>query len=161
MCALIDDVQENLNARSLAAVRPVGTTSLGFTEHPGWSDAELDKFEQYRNQGDLFREQPPRLLEPPLLIVHLHYHCASAGCSGHSQRIIDWELTALQRRYRNRSLDELKAAVTRNFWSIPFAAARAPLILVGNQEDVRRRASFTVLGLYYPRKFEQAQPMLF
>ena len=44
----------------------------------------------------------------------------------------------------------MKAAVQRNFFDIPFGHSRRPLIFVGNQEDVRRRASFTVLGLYYP-----------
>lgn len=31
-----------------------------------------------------------------------------------------------------------------------FGSKKEPLIFVGNQEDVRRRAAFTVLGLYYP-----------
>lgn len=75
---------------------------------------------------------------------------AREGCERHRQRIIDWELTALQARYRGRPEDELKAAVTRNFFEIPFAATRSPMVLVGNQEDVRRRSSFTILGLYYP-----------
>jgi hypothetical protein len=52
---------------------------------------------------------------------------------GHRQRILDWELTALQARYRPREEDKLKAAITRNLFEIPFAANRAPMIFVGNQ----------------------------
>lgn len=69
--------------------------------------------------------------------------------------------SAEQARYRARPEDELKEAVRRNFFEIPFASGRSPLIFVGNQEDVRRRASFTVLGLYYPKPgdVEQTTPL--
>lgn len=72
-------------------------------------------------------------------------------CAGHEQNIIDWELAALQARYRGKSVDQLKQAVTRNFRDIPFGPERSARIFVGNQENIRRRASFTILGLYYPR----------
>jgi hypothetical protein len=72
-------------------------------------------------------------------------------------RIIDWELTALQRRYRGRAEAELRVAIERNFLEIPFGEDRSPMIFVGNQENVQRRASFTVLGIYYPRKSDVEQ----
>jgi hypothetical protein len=150
MCELIAATKADINAQSLAAVRPAKVTRLEFTKHLGWNAVELQRFAAYRQQGDLFNETPPRLLDAPPWIVHLHYRCTSPVCEGHRQRIIDWELTALQSRYRSRSTPELKAAVERNFFQIPFDAKRSPLIFVGNQEDVRRRSSFTVLGLYYP-----------
>lgn len=161
MCELIAATKADINSRSLAAVRPAEAVGLEFTKHPGWSLDELDRFESYRRQGDLFNETPPRLLDPPSWIVHLIYRCQDPVCAGHRQRIIDWELTALQARYRSRTEEELRAAVTRNFFEIPFAVGRVPLIFVGNQEDVRRRASFTVLGLYYPEvgDIEQTTPL--
>jgi hypothetical protein len=157
MCQMLAATRTDINAKSLGAIRPTEAVRLDFTRHPGWSAEELARFAEYRRQGDLFNETPPRLLDPPLWIVHLNYRCEAPQCDGHRQRIIDWELSALQARYRNRSEDELKAAVTRNFFEIPFASSRAPLIFVGNQEDVRRRTSFTVLGLYYP-KTEDIEP---
>jgi hypothetical protein len=152
MCRLIDDVKADLNAPSLGAIRPATTPQLRFSEHPGWSEEELARFNAYRSQGDLFRETPPTLLDPPRLVVHLEYRCHEQACAGHSQRIIDWELTALQQRYRHSSTGELTSVITRNFLTVPFSSDREPMVLVGNQENVRRRASFTVLGLYYPRK---------
>ena len=151
MCELIAATRADINAHSLAAIRPANVVGLQFTKHPGWSPDELRRFEEYRQQGDLFSETPPQLLDAPPWIVHLVYRCRDARCAGHQQRIIDWELTALQARYRARSEEELKGAVRHNFFEIPFASGRSPLIFVGNQEDVRRRASFTVLGLYYPK----------
>jgi hypothetical protein len=150
MCELLAATRADINAPSLGAIRPTEVVGLEFTPHPGWSAEELQRFEEYRRQGDLFNETPPQLLDAPPWIVHLVYRCEEPGCERHRQRIIDWELTALQARYRARGEAELKAAVTRNFLDVPFAANRSSMIFVGNQEDVRRRASFTVLGLYYP-----------
>jgi hypothetical protein len=161
MCDLIAATKADINAQSLGAIRPADVSGLEFTRHPGWSRDELQRFDDYRSQGDLFNETPPRLLDAPPWIVHLNYRCQRATCGGHRQRIIDWELTALQGRYRNRAETELKTAVTRNFLEIPFANTRSPLIFVGNQEDVRRRSSFTVLGSYYPSvsDIEQTTPL--
>lgn len=150
MCDLAAATKVDINAQSLGAVSPAAVSGLEFTRHPGWSADELQRFDDYRSQGDLFNETPPRLLDAPPWIVHVNYQCHTATCGGHRQRIIDWELTALQSRYRSRPEAELKAAVTQKFFEIPFASKRSPLIFVGNQEDVRRRSSFTVLGLYYP-----------
>jgi hypothetical protein len=152
MCELVAAAKDDINAQSLGAVRPAEVIGVEFARHPGWTADEMKRFEDYRQQGDLFAETPPQLLDAPAWIVHLVYRCQAPGCDRHRQRIIDWELTALQSRFRSRGEDELKAAVTRNFLEIPFAANRSPLIFVGNQEDPRRRASFTVLGLYYPEK---------
>jgi hypothetical protein len=151
MCELIDATRQNMNAQSLAAIRPAGVTGLEFRPHPGWSPGEAARMEAYRVQDSLFDEATPTSLQPPRLLVTLRYRCETPRCGGHEQRIIDWELTALQARYRGRSEEELKTAITRNFLTLPFGPDRAPLILVGNQENVQRRSSFTTLGLYYPR----------
>lgn len=151
MCGIEQAAKANLNAPSLAAIRPASVKGVTFARHPGWTKDQLDRFEHYRNQGDLFRESPPRLLDPPRLQVKLNFQCQEPYCKGHAPGIIDWELTALQHRYQGRTDGELKDAIRTNFYEKPFAPDRLPLIFVGNQEDIRRRASFTVLGLYYPR----------
>jgi hypothetical protein len=157
MCHLLSMIRRNIDSQSLAAVSPASVIGLEFSPHPGWSASELQRFEQYRSQGDLFRESPPRLLDPPQFIVHLRYRCAMSECDGHAQRIIDWELTALQQRYRSRGEVQLKQVILRNFFRIPFGADRTPLIFVGNQENIQRRGAFTILGLYYPRKADLVQ----
>ena len=151
MCRLVRSARTDLNAQSLAAVTPRAVDGLDFEPHPGWSPSERAKLDEYRRQGDLFDQGSVRALEAPRLVVRLRYRCAEPACPGHTQRIIDWELTALQSRYRGRARPELERAITHNFLEIPFGEGRAPRIFVGNQEDPRRRAAFTVLGLYYPR----------
>ena len=154
MCSLQEAVKHDLNATSLAAVRPARPERLTFEPSPGWSRDQLRKFEVYRSQGTLFDEIPKPLLRPPRFRVRLRYRCEEPSCAGHAQTIIDWELTALQAHHRYSSDAELCAAITHRFFEIPFAAKKDPLLFVGNQEDVRRRASFTVLGLYYPDRFD-------
>ena len=150
MCRLQEAVKRDLNATSLAAVRPAQAERLTFEHNPGWSPEQLRRFVAYRSQGTLFDQIPKPLLEPPRFRVRLRYRCEDRSCAGHAQTIIDWELTALQAHHRRSSDDELRAAITHRFFENPFAAGKDPLIFVGNQEDVRRRGSFTVLGLYYP-----------
>ena len=145
---------DDLNATSLAAVRPAQVDRLEFQPHPGWSSEQFRRFEVYRSQGSLFDEIPLPLLHPPRFRVRLHYRCEAGRCDGHQQTIMDWELTALQARFRRQSDHELQAIITDKFFTNPFGERKEPLIFVGNQEDVRRRAAFTVLGLYYPRRDE-------
>lgn len=154
MCGLQASVRDDLNATSLAAVRPAQVDRLEFQPHPGWSSEQLRRFEVYRSQGSLFDEIPLPLLHPPRFRVRLHYRCEASRCDGHQQTIIDWELTALQARFRRQTDHELQAIITDKFFTNPFGNRKEPLIFVGNQEDVRRRAAFTVLGLYYPRRDE-------
>ena len=86
--------------------------------------------------------------------MRLKYCCVGSRCAAHEQTIIDWELTALQARYRTATDSDLKAVIIRNFFEVPFQAKREPLVFVGNQESIRRRSSFTVLGLYYPERVD-------
>jgi hypothetical protein len=157
MCQLVAQAKADINAQSLAAIQPARVDGIEFSAHAGWTPEQLARFDEYKNQGDLFRETPPRLLDPPRLMVQLSYHCETEDCKGHTQRIIDWELTALQLRYRGQSDSELKAAITNNFLAIPFGPERAPKIFVGNQENITCRAAFTVLGLHYPKRADLPQ----
>lgn len=150
MCHLQNVIRQDLNATSLAAVRPTRPERLTFERNPGWTAEQLRKFEAYRNQGSLIDPIPLPLLEAPRFRVRLRYRCSETRCAGHQQTIIDWELNALQAHHQWSSDDELRAAITQRFFENPFGSRKDPLIFVGNQEDVRRRGSFTVLGLYYP-----------
>lgn len=152
MCELLAGTRANLNAASIGAIRPADVDSdLTFKVHPPWSAAQAASLLAAESQGELFGQRGPAL-KPPRLKAILHYRCEAAGCNGHDQHIIDWELTALQRRGDRLSDDDLKKSITRRFMHQMFLADTDPVIFVGNQADVRRRASFTVLGVYYPKR---------
>lgn len=150
MCEVQAAVRRDINSQSLAAVRPAAVHDLELTPHGGWTADQLKKFEAYANQGDLFRETPPTLLDAPRFKARLHYTCAETGCQTHTQTVIDWELTALQHRERRLSDADLKAMIRKLFFDQMYSERKRPVLFVGNQENPARRASFTVLGSYYP-----------
>jgi len=77
--------------------------------------------------------------------------CGEPSCGGHEQGILDWEFTALQRRYHGEPGDSLALILRRNFFTIMFERATSPLLFVGNQENPAKRHVFSVLGVYYPK----------
>lgn len=83
-----------------------------------------------------------------------HYRCRGAGCTGHEQTIVDWEVVALWRHVRHRSNwpDLMRRKFQQALWS-----ARAASLFVGNQEQ--HPASFLVLGVFWPPATEY-QPRL-
>ncbi len=161
MCAMQRAARDNVDAPSLGAIRPKTIDpNLTFSRHEPWSEKQLKAIEA-ASQATLFGPAPPLTLRPPRLAVRLHFWCHEAGCTGHSLRIIDWELTALQGHCARLSEADLKASITKMFMQRMFLRDTDPIIFVGNQADIVRRASFTVLGVYYPnRELDTTPPML-
>jgi len=90
----------------------------------------------------------PAVLKAPRFKVKYKYHCGDPKCRGHLNRILDWELTALQNRYH--SDQETRDAVTKRFLNDMFAVHRSTGFYMGNFELAARRAKFSVLGVYWP-----------
>lgn len=158
MCRLRRDAQVDLNATSLGAVRPLMGTAprLTFEDHGPWSTAQQQTVDALASQDPLFGETTrPASLEPPPLVAKLNYRCREAGCRGHSPSINDWELTALQRHLRGRPRPEIESEINERFLRRMFLNDTDPIIFVGNQANVQRRAGFTVLGVYYPKRLPQ------
>jgi len=153
-CELQTAARINPSAPSLGMVdvRDVGT--LTFSDHPGWTTEQRHKLEAvyFLPETDLFgqRTHPPPRLQPPRFIVRYSYRCDSARCKGHHAQLLDWELTALQARFHSDA--DIKSAVTRNFYDIPTGSDRLLSFYVGNFFAVQKRAVFSILGIYYPKR---------
>lgn len=150
MCEMNLAVSNDMNSPSLGAIRPRQVSGLSLSVHPGWSPEQRARFDRYAQQGDLFQETPPVLLDPPRFKGALKYTCRHPGCSGHQQGILDWEFTALQHRFRRESDESLKSIIKNKFYTQMFKRDTSPLIFVGNQENPLKRGVFSVLGVYYP-----------
>ena len=162
MCRLVADSRVDPNATSLGAVRPSQEKlpRLTFDDHPPWTAAQQRILDALASQDSLFGDtQRPASLEPPQLVVKLHYMCREPGCRGHEPSIIDWELTALQRHLKGRPRPELESEISERFLRKMFLNDTDPIIFVGNQANAQRRAAFTVLGVFYPKR--QSQGALF
>lgn len=162
MCELNAGVKANADGTSLGAIRPAKVDPiLKFEPHGPWTPDQLNILTAEANQGSLFGPPHAAMLEPPRLKVRLRYWCLAPACKSHTQRIIDWELTALQRHGRRLDDTALRASIQTKFMDQMFSPDRDPLIFVGNQASMTRRQSFTVLGVYYPPRRTQSEPSLF
>ena len=47
-------------------------------------------------------------------------------------------------------LEKIREDLTANFFTNPFGPHKRPALFVGNQFNPQRRASFTILSIYYP-----------
>ncbi len=143
---------------SLGVVRPVTPPKLEITP---LDEAVLKKrrerAEASANQPSLFDDATtPR---PPLEVVpwrfKYRYNCDAAGCTGHAQTIVDWEIVALWRRVRD--LPDWQNRMRRKFVDEMWAPNRDTVLFVGNQEQHPR--SFLVLGVFWPPTGESQMPL--
>jgi len=102
------------------------------------------------NQAELFDETDKTPLEAPRFVGRYKWRCADPACTGHTQRILDWEFIVLQRRLAGYSDTEAKAAPRKRFVDEICAPSKDVAFYVGNQ--AKRRRTFSVLGVYYPPK---------
>ena len=114
-CRLIAGTREDVNATSLGIVRP-RDASLVLKPHRGWSASQQRSLQKWERQaplplGGLGHNDAPPLENPPLQAWY-RYRCGGSGCSGHEQGVLDWELTALQRRAQMRRADVGRGCAT-------------------------------------------------
>jgi hypothetical protein len=150
--AAVDDA-----APSLGLVYPSDVEGLLFEAHPKWTPAQLENMRSraVKEAAALVSVGgvvPPQLREPRFK-VRYRYRCGDAGCGGHVGRILDWELTALQNRVGGSDA-QVRDAVIQKFQGEMFAPDRRSGFYMGNFEDAAKRASFSVLGVYWPREVD-------
>ena len=151
-CQLHAAALADINAPSLGMVDVAELGTLQFEKHPGWTPEQQKKLEAayFLPDTDLFGQKPhtPPRLKAPKLKVKCPYRCTSPDCPGHVAQLLDWELTALQARFTTD--EEAKKAIISKFHDIPGGPDRMLSFYVGNFFDVRKRAIFSILGMYYP-----------
>ena len=150
MCDLVEANRSGsgTDTPSLAVVRPAEAPTLEITPRDG---DQLAKWTR-RAKGAAARMSlfdDPATSKPDFEVVpwrfRYHYRCRVAGCAGHEQTIVDWEVVALWRRVRHRP--NWQELMTQKFeqelWS-----DRAAVLFAGNQEQ--HPAAFLVLGVFWP-----------
>jgi hypothetical protein len=150
MCRLNRDAQARPDAQSLALVRPREVAALKVSPHRGWTPEEQRKIDAYANQPNLFSGRSKAPLQAPRFKAAYHYRCHDAGCGGHKQHIIDWEMVAFQRRLAGHSDAALRDALEAKFLGEMCAPNRDVAFYVGNQ--AKRVRVFSVLGVYWPQR---------
>ena len=165
VCALRAGALASHSAPSLGMVDVRSVSKVEFEVNPGWSEAERAKIAHAMQlpTHDLFGGQvriPPELVAPAYK-VRYKYRCMDDDCPSHTGQILDWELSELQRRYREAGDERLKAVVREKFFDQMFSAKKHTSFFMGNFEDPKKRHNFSVLGAYYPDRQVAAEATLF
>ncbi|NYE19454.1 hypothetical protein [Microbacterium immunditiarum] len=162
-CRLMRAAEVNHAAPSLGLVYPADIDDrLEFTKSEPWTEAELEKMRSRarRESETLFDDGHviPPLLKKPRFDVRYRYRCADKACPGHGAKILDWEITELQRRLARDDDDTFKRKVEAKFIGQMFSSSRESGFYLGNFEQAMKRGKFSVLGVYWPRKSDTAPP---
>lgn len=162
LCDLRENLSRDLNGPSLGLVRPcVDSVRMNITpmakETP---DQERRRREILLRQsldlglgGKTSESRLVELSKPPKFSAKISFRCqGSSSCHGHQLSYIDWEFTAAQ--FSNSWLDDAALAgfLARNFYENPTRSDKDLRFYVGNLANVTKRASYQILGLYYPSR---------
>lgn len=133
---------------SLAVVRPVEPPKLKITKR------DEDQLREWRRRAEaagskmsLFDD--PSVHKPDFEVVpwrfRYEFRCATPGCPGHAQTIVDWEALALWRHVRREPdwREQMRKKFEETLWW-----GRDSALFVGNQEQYP--TSFLVLGVFWP-----------
>lgn len=153
-CGLSAAASQHHDAPSLGMVTVGSLDGVDVEPLDGWSEPQKQRIAAAAQLSPLAlfddaTKTPPEL-RAPRYVVRYRYHCTREGCPGHVGQVLDWELTALQNRHVRDSDDVVKAAIEQRFRKQMFASGKHTSFFMGNFEDARKRASFSVLGVYYP-----------
>jgi len=135
---------------SLGLIKPLDV-EVTVRDGDPWTADEQAKINR-ASAEDLFgRSLTP--LEPAPYAVHYRYRCEARGCRGHRQKVLDWEAGQAGRRWLREYGRERGREMMLMKWRDKILSPDNDVhFYVGNQN--RRRRSFSVLGVWYPR-YEQ------
>lgn len=138
--------RQEIDGTSLAAFRPGEVLDLIIDDDveerkQGQATIAAQQSLLFPNKGEL--EQIP-------MTFRYHYKCSSKGCKGHKQSMIDWELGASWRNWRDR-YDEttLLENLRKRFLDEMCGPGKDTIFFVGNQH--LHPKSFLVLGVFWPK----------
>jgi hypothetical protein len=146
MCELNKGRVGNGAGPSLGLVRPRRVISVLVAEEDDWSLGQR----AMAGQGNLLTAKTE--LEKPGHAFSYSYECEDAGCNGHKQKIVDWELGEAYRSWGQSGYDPVRE-VKRRWHGTMCDPKRELMFFVGDQH--RRPGKFLVLGTFYPEHRSQ------
>jgi len=150
MCEILSQHRGNGSsaAPTLAVIKPLDRPELEILER----DAE--QLTRWQRRADAVAATPslfddPALPKKALEVIpwrfRYKYRCQDAGCGGHTQTIVDWEIIAFYLRVRH---SPGWRSVMRKRWVDELWEGRDSSLFVGNQHQ--HPQGFLVLGVFWP-----------
>ncbi len=134
---------------SLGLIKP-SDIETSVVEGDRWTVNEQAKIDK-ASAPDLFGTSVQPLETAPFA-VRYKYRCEARKCRGHKhdQKVLDWEVGQAGRRWlREYGVDGVKEAMLKKWRDDLLSSGNDVHFFVGNQN--RRRRSFSVLGVWYPK----------
>jgi hypothetical protein len=141
MCELHRGRKGGTPGPSLGLVRPKRVLGIRVTPEDAWSVGQLGTV----GQGNLLTSKTD-LVKPGHAFAY-RYLCEEPGCSGHAQKIVDWQLGESYRKWPQTG-DTLIEAIRHKWEDELCGPDRAPMLFVGDQHT--RPGQFLVLGTWSP-----------
>lgn len=150
MCELRAGVVADRNSTSLGLIRVSRVKKVSVERADPWTASQQAKVDRALRQEALFGESTPPELKSPRFVAKYYYECTDPICRGHEQRILDWELTALQLKLSREDDTVAREKIRAKFHDELCAPTRRVHFFVGNIADPTKRRNFSVLGVYGP-----------
>jgi hypothetical protein len=145
MCAV--QQRQERDGTSLGAFRPGEVLDLVVDDDVDAWDPDKEAIVA---QPSLFMPTKQGLEKIPYRFRY-RYRCATPGCNGHVQSMIDWELAESYRSWRERyERPVLLEKIRERFLEEMCGEAKDTILFVGNMH--RHPKSFLVLGVFWPPK---------
>ena len=153
MCELRQGRSANGSGPSLGLIRPRRVVSVLVRDEAEWSIGQRATV----GQGNLLSSKSD--LEKPGHAFSYSYECETAGCRGHKQKIVDWELGEAYRSWMRQGRNPVES-IKGKWHDMMCDRKRELMFFVGDQHKFP--GNFLVLGTFYPehRPVEDQLPLL-
>lgn len=140
-----------IQREQISSKKSLGAFKLSKPKDFHWEAVDLSKETDDAVQLTLF-DNNKKQLEKLAYDFRYKYTCDNEpDCTGHDQKILDWELGEALRQWRARySSEQETLEKLKEMWlDTMFADEKDPVVFVGNHHLYRQ--SFMVLGVFYPK----------
>lgn len=138
--------QQSENGKSLGMFKPAEVLDLIIEDEDAtWSHRK----QEIIGQQFFFSDRKKRLEKIPMRFLY-KYRCNDPRCNGHTQSIVDWEISQLYRRLTRQHSDKerIKELIRNKFFDELCGESKDTHFFVGNTAAWRN--GFLVLGVFWP-----------
>jgi len=145
--ASLEEIEEKFEKKkvSLGIFKPKNIKLKIEKDNEGWSTGK----QRTLRQLVLFGKQPKKLEKLPFKFSY-QFICDNKNCKGHKLKIVDWELSELYRKLKDKnpySIDIILKGIRQKWEEDMWEKKRDSYLIVGTHHPYK---SFLALGVFWP-----------